>query len=135
MPDVLDPGHGVVLLETHHLAVAVSRGQERVLLQLAKALGKCQVALDREILVAEEDHLKFQERPLDLREALVVQLPEVDPGELGAEGRGDGPDREAFETQRRELAAALVKEVSGTELTFEGVYQRGTSLAGGARSG
>ena len=72
VPDVLDADHALVLGELHDLLVALLRGDERVLLELAEAPREREVVLRADVLIAEEDHLELVEGAPDLGEGRVV---------------------------------------------------------------
>ena len=81
--------------EPHQLGVHAVAGDERVHLELTEATGERDVLRRGHRLVAEEQHLVVEQRPAELGDHAVRQRGgEIDAGDVGADGGGDGPGLE-----------------------------------------
>ena len=101
VPDVLVAAGCRSLLEAHDLGRLLglrrgARADERVALEPAPVAGEGRVLLVGEVLVAEEQHLPLEQRPVELGEQLVVErIGERRRRRPGADGRRQRCEREA----------------------------------------
>jgi hypothetical protein len=71
VPDVLVPALVRALVEPHHLG-QLAGGQEGVHFELAPAAGEVTMLSTADVLIAEPEHLPFEQRPIELGEQLIV---------------------------------------------------------------
>lgn len=128
MPDVLVGGNGTGrLVEADHV-VGITLGEQRIGLQLTPVTGELTLRVGRQVLAAEEEHLPFEERAVQLLPHRDGQGPrEVEAADLRPD---DAALRNEFETLVRPLphtvrqaiqdARALVQAVGGNTVVAQG---------------
>lgn len=128
VPDVLVGGNGTGrLVEADHV-VGITLGEQRIGLQLTPVTGELTLRVGRQVLAAEEEHLPFEERAVQLLPHRDGQGPrEVEAADLRPD---DAALRNEFETLVRPLphtvrqaiqdARALVQAVGGNTVVAQG---------------